>query len=145
MCSRWKSALKIFQEISLSSLHAGTLLGAALRILVIQPLQPRRRAHCCTFDSLFFPLMFFFANEKVLTIPCKRSMSLWKQEFQVEPHYSVFLARRLHTSGWSISRVINKITLARFWQASVIAANELSTSQINQSWEKDLVYARLRI
>ncbi len=84
------------------------------------------------------------ANEKVLTSLREHSMSLWKLEFQVQAHYSVFLARRLHTSGWSISRVINKITLARFWQASVIAANELSTSKINQSREKVLVYAQLR-
>lgn len=62
------------------------------------------------------------------------------RSFRVQPHYSVFLARRLHASGWSISRVINKITLARFWQASVIAANELSTSKINQSWVKELMH-----
>lgn len=96
---------------------------------------------------LYFWQLFFsdvsLANEKVLPILGEHSMSLWKLEFQVQPHYSVFLARRLHTSGWSISRVINKITLARFWQASVIAANELSTSKINQSWEKDLVCAQL--
>lgn len=112
----------------------------------IQTLQPRRRAVHCTLDNFFF---FSFpdlslANDKILTILSEHSMSLWKLEFQVQPHYSVFLARRLHTSGWSISRVINKITLARFWQASVIAANELSTSKINQSRENDLVYAQLR-
>lgn len=105
----------------------------ALCISVIQPLRGR----------LYFWRLFSdvsLANDQVLTILSQHSMSLWKLEVQVQPHYSVFLARRLHTSGWSISRVINKITLARFWQASVIAANELSTSQINQSWEKDLYF-----
>lgn len=75
----------------------------------------------------------FHSNEKVLPILCEHSLSQWRPKSWVEPHYSVFLSRRLHTSGWSISRVINKITLVRFWQASVIAANELTTSEINQS------------
>lgn len=42
------------------------------------------------------------------------------------------LLRHPHTSHWSISVVISKITLVCFWQASVIAANEHSTSYINQ-------------
>lgn len=51
-----------------------------------------------TFDIFFFPDVSL-ANEDVLTVLIALSMSLWKREFQVQPHYSVFLARRLHTSG----------------------------------------------
>lgn len=73
------------------------LLGAVLCILAIQPLQPRRRVQHCTFGDFFSDVLL--ANDKVLTILSEHSMSLWKPEFQVQPHYSVFLARRLHTSG----------------------------------------------
>ena len=126
------------------------LLDAALYVLAIQPLQLRGRVLYfwqLLFCFLFFLSLFFFFSFSFFLMPPSLMRRYWlsgasvrwaygKPELQVQPHYSVFLARRLHTSGWSISRVINKITLARFWQASVIAANELSTSKINQSWGK---------
>lgn len=132
--------LNVFQESSY--LYIVRFLGAFLCILAIWPDQTRSFVCVCVcvvtvWDEVYFWYIFFpdvsLANEDVLTVLIALSMSLWKREFQVQPHYSVFLARRLHTSGWSISRVINKITLVHFWQASVIATNELSTSQINQS------------
>ena len=106
-------------------------------LLAVTPLLPATQLIWATLMTFFFPFSdLTLDNEEVLI----RAMSLRKLRFKVESHYSVSLARRLHISGWSSSGVIKKINLEQFWQASVIAANELSTSTLNQSWENDCCF-----
>lgn len=140
--NRWNVPLKVLKAFSVPFLHLWPCCDVIKH--VFSPFRKPLRASEVSATLYFWQLLPAapLANEKVSTVLSEHPMSLWKLRFRVQPRYSVFLARRLHTSGWSISRVINKITLARFWQASVIAANELSTSQINQSGEKGWVYAQ---